>query len=49
VIGEAESVSKLSRKDVIHYYNEAFVPANMIVVAVGDVKASQLIKQVEAL
>ncbi|MBU2615324.1 MAG: insulinase family protein [Elusimicrobia bacterium] len=38
VIGTTETVSSLSREDIMDYYKKFYVPNNMIVVVAGDIK-----------
>ncbi len=48
VIGFEETVSKLSREDVLRVFNTWYVPNNMIFVAVGDFDTPTLMEAVEA-
>jgi zinc protease len=43
VIGVASNVNLMTRQDVENYYRQAFVPGNIIVVAVGDFHTDDLI------
>jgi len=44
-IGSAESIDEITRADLIKYYDEFYVPNNMVLAVYGDVKASQVIKK----
>jgi zinc protease len=48
VIGFEETVSKLSREDMLRVFNTWYVPNNMIFVAVGDFDTPTLMQAVEA-
>lgn len=48
VIGSEETVSKLSREDMLRVFNTWYVPNNMIFVAVGDFDTPALMEAVEA-
>lgn len=48
VIGTREIISNISRDEILSYYNQFYVPANMVTVIVGDVdteKALELVKK----
>jgi zinc protease len=47
-IGYQELFEKLTRDDVVTYYERMYVPANMHVVAVGDFDASEVLDKIEA-
>ncbi len=38
IYGSRETVSKLSREDLVEFYNKYYIPNNMIISIVGDVK-----------
>ncbi len=46
-IGTAQSIAKLTRADLIKYYDEFCRPNNMVLAVYGDVKASEVAKKVE--
>ena len=48
VIGFEDTVSKLSREDMLRVFNTWYVPNNMIFVAVGDFDTNTLMQAVEA-
>lgn len=48
VIGTREIISNIPRDEILEYYNQFYVPANMVTVIVGDVdteKALELVKK----
>ena len=48
VIGSVESVSGFSRENILAYIDKHYHPENMMVLVVGDVRASEVIKDVTA-
>jgi zinc protease len=46
-IGSAESIARLTRADLIKYYDELCTPNNMVLAVYGDVKASEVVKKVQ--
>lgn len=46
-IGSAQSIARITRADLIKYYNEFYVPNNMVLAVYGDVKASEVVKKLE--
>jgi len=49
VIGTVESVSSFTRDDILRYMKEHYVPENMTVVVVGDVRAEPVVEKVKEL
>lgn len=49
VIGAQADIQSLTREDVLAYYRKAFVPSNIVVAAVGDFDAAQLLQELRAL
>ncbi|MBF0406969.1 MAG: insulinase family protein [Candidatus Riflebacteria bacterium] len=49
VIGYKESLEGATREKVFNYYKKFYVPGNMWIVVVGDVKTEQVIEKVRAL
>lgn len=49
VIGYIDVYNKLTRDDVMEYYKERYVPNNLAMIVVGDVKADEVFEQVEKL
>lgn len=47
ILGEVETVSKISRKDLISYYHRVIVPQNIVLAVVGDVRAEEVIEKME--
>jgi zinc protease len=47
-IGYTELFEKLTRDDVVRYYERMYVPANMHVVAVGDFDAAEAMEKIDA-
>jgi len=45
VIGYAAPLSKLTRRDVIDYHGRMYVPQNMVICIVGDVKGEAVLKR----
>jgi len=46
-IGSAQSIAELTRADLIKYWNEFYVPNNMVLAVYGDVKTSEVVKKLE--
>ncbi|GAH73796.1 unnamed protein product, partial [marine sediment metagenome] len=46
-IGSAQSIARITRADLIKYYNEFYVPNNMVLAVYGDVKVSEVVKKLE--
>lgn len=42
VNGSIDAVQEIERKDIQHFFEQYYVPANMVVTVVGDVKASDV-------
>jgi zinc protease len=49
VVGTAESVSRLSRDDLIHWYRRYALPNNLVLAVVGDVEAEAVRRDVTRL
>jgi zinc protease len=49
VRGTESSVDKLTREDLINYYQNYAVPGNLVIAVVGDVEAEKVRKEMEAL
>jgi len=47
VLGTPESVKKLTRKDLVEYYQKMVVPENMVLSVVGDVEEKQVVRAAE--
>jgi predicted Zn-dependent peptidase len=47
VVGWASDLQAFSATDAANFYNQNYVPANMVVAIVGDVKASEVLSLVE--
>lgn len=47
ILGEVETVNKISRKDLIAYYHRVITPHNIVLAVVGDVRASEVIEKME--
>lgn len=47
ILGDVETVSKISRKDLITYYHRVMVPQNIVLAVVGDVRAEEVIEKME--
>ena len=43
VLGTSESVRHISREDILNYYNKWYIPANCILVVVGDFKEKDVL------
>ncbi|MFZ5762198.1 MAG: M16 family metallopeptidase [Thermodesulfobacteriota bacterium] len=48
ISGSEESVSAISRDDILAYLASHYIPENFTVVVVGDVQANEIVKQVDA-
>jgi zinc protease len=46
VIGTSDVISKITREDVLDYFNNYYSPTNMITLIVGDVNTSKVIEKV---
>jgi len=46
-VGKKESVEKLTREDVLDFYNKYYIPNNIFLVIVGDFKREELISKIE--
>jgi zinc protease len=49
VIGNVQTVSAMSRRDLMSYYRKHYVPANTSLVIVGDFQKNRLVAQLEKL
>ncbi len=49
VIGSAETVSAMSRQDLMNYFGAHYVPSNMSIVVAGDFKKDAVLKQLTQL
>jgi len=49
IIGTVESVSSFSRDDILNYMKEHYVPENITVVVVGDVRAAPVVEKAKEL
>lgn len=47
VIGKKEVIEKITREEILDFYNKFYVPANMTTVIVGDVEPEETIRKVE--
>ncbi|MCX8037273.1 MAG: insulinase family protein [Candidatus Sumerlaeia bacterium] len=47
VLGTQESISQLTRAQLMDYYRRYYTPDNMVLVVVGDVKAETLIPEIQ--
>ena len=47
VIGQEEIVSKLSRDEILEYFNNYYAPSNMITIVIGDVDTKNVINTIE--
>ncbi|MCB0350585.1 MAG: insulinase family protein [Bdellovibrionales bacterium] len=47
VIGYEENIRKVSRKQIVKYFESRYVPQNMTLVVVGDFKAKDMKKKIE--
>ena len=47
VIGSADIVSKLSREDILSYFNTYYAPSNMITIVAGDVNSKEALKKIK--
>jgi zinc protease len=47
VLGKPESLSKLERKDFLNYLRKFYIPQNIIVVVVGNIKSKDVIEKVK--
>lgn len=47
VIGTAENVGKMSREEILEYFNKFYTPSNMITLIVGDVDTAKTIEKVQ--
>lgn len=48
VIGEPEIISKITREEILDFYNFHYVPENMVTIIVGDIDTQKTLKKVEA-
>lgn len=48
IIGYTDLFRKLTREDLVQYYNERYVPSNTVVVAVGDFDADEMLAKITA-
>ncbi|MFQ5835225.1 MAG: M16 family metallopeptidase [bacterium] len=46
-IGSAQSIARITRADLIKYYDEFYAPNNMVLAVYGDVEASEVVKKVD--
>ncbi|RKY86557.1 insulinase family protein [candidate division KSB1 bacterium] len=44
VIGHMSDIQSITRQDVINYFKKYYIPSNMVVAIVGDVKADEIFK-----
>lgn len=47
VIGHMSDIQAITRQDVIDYFRRYYIPSNMVVAIVGDVKAEEIFKMAE--
>ncbi|EKE03769.1 MAG: Peptidase M16-like protein [uncultured bacterium] len=47
IAGSEENIKRLTREDVVNYYNTWYTPDNMTTVIIGDVKPDNIIKLVD--
>jgi len=47
VIGTTETIAKMTRETLIHYYGTYYIPNNMTLVVVGDIKTKQLLPKIK--
>lgn len=48
VIGSADVISKISREEILDYFNKFYTPSNMVTLVIGDVNAEDAIKKVSS-
>ncbi|MEK6645255.1 MAG: pitrilysin family protein [Candidatus Firestonebacteria bacterium] len=48
VIGTEKSLLNLKREDILAYYKKYYIPKNLVIVAVGDFKVSEMKKKIES-
>ena len=46
-LGKLSVVQKIKREQVINFYNRYYIPENMVVAVVGDIKAGQVLAEAE--
>lgn len=46
-IGEEETIKNITREEILKFYNDFYVPNNMVISAVGDFKKEELLKELE--
>ena len=49
VIGSAENVGRMSREEILEYFNKYYSPSNMITLIVGDVDTNKAINKIQML
>ena len=48
VIGTSDVIEKITREEIIDYFNEYYNPSNMVTIIVGDVNTSDALKKVQS-
>ena len=48
VIGSADVISKISREEILDYFNKFYTPSNMVTLVIGDVNAEDAVKKVSS-
>jgi len=48
IVGTEESISSITREDIVSYYNRHYKPSNMVLVVLGDLEEEDLISVVES-
>lgn len=48
IIGSEESISSITREDIVSYYSRYYKPSNMVLVVLGDLEEKDLISMVDS-
>ena len=46
VIGSSEIISKISREEILDYFNKFYAPSNMVTIIIGDVDTNNVVQKV---
>ena len=46
VIGSSEIISKISREEILEYFNKFYAPSNMVTIIIGDVDTNTVVQKV---